>query len=125
MTPKAPTVWADPWSGRVALETGLPLDTPAWGIWLDDPATTRFSYPVYNAAQGYIEGFMTVRKERRARGGFYWTAYWRVRGRLRKVYLGPASAVTAPRLRAIAAAWLTQALAAADCPRPTGAGDPP
>jgi len=108
MTPKAPTVWEDLRSGRVALETGLPLDTPAWVTWLDDPATTSFSYPVYNPAQGYIEGFMTVRKERRARGGSYWTAYWRVGGRLRKAYLGLSPAVTSTRLHAVGAAWLAQ-----------------
>ncbi len=123
-----PTVWDDGRTGGAVLEGGprlrLRLDTPAWRAWLDDPATASFSYPIDNPARGYIEGFMTVRKERRARGGCYWTAYWRVGGRLRKVYLGPAGAVTAARLRTIAAAWLAQALSAAACPSAPGAGEP-
>ena len=108
MGTKAPTVWEAMWTGQEALEGGPRLDTAAWLAWLDDPATTSFSYPVYNAARGYIEGFMTVRKERRRRGGAYWTAYWRVGGRLHKTYLGCSAAVTSPRLRAVAAAWLAQ-----------------
>jgi len=109
---KAPTVWEAMWTGEETLEGGPRLDTAAWRAWLDDPATTSFSYPVYNPARGYIEGFMTVRKERRARGGTYWTAYWRVGGRLRKTYLGRSPAVTSARLRAVAAAWLAQLPAA-------------
>jgi LuxR family transcriptional regulator, maltose regulon positive regulatory protein len=109
---RAPTVWEDRDSGEAALDAGPRLDTSAWRTWLDDPATLSFSYPVYNAARGYIEGFMTVRKERRARGGAYWTAYWRVGGRLCKVYLGRSSAVTSSRLRAVGAAWLAQLPAA-------------
>ena len=122
MLPRRPTVWQSWPSGILALENTedtedtmgnvkVVLDTPAWLVWLEDPATTSFAFPVDNPARGYIEGFMTVRKERRARGGVYWTAYWRVRGRLRTVYLGPATAVTATRLRAIGAAWLAQTLA--------------
>ncbi len=122
MRTKTPTVWEDPWRGGATLENGPRLDTPAWVAWLDDPATTSFAYPVDNPAQGYIEGFMTVRKEARARGGAYWTAYWRVGGRLRKAYLGHATAVTTTRLRAIAAAWLAQRPpAATDFPRPASA----
>jgi hypothetical protein len=113
MRTTTPLVWDDPWVEGARLETGLRLDTCAWIAWLDDPATTSFCYPVYNPTQGYIEGFMTVRKERCARGGAYWTAYWRVGGRLRKPYLGRSSAVTAARLRTVGAAWLAQLPAAA------------
>lgn len=94
--------------GEATLEAGPRLGTSAWLAWLDDPATTSFSHPVYNAARGYIEGFMTVRKERRTRGGCYWTAYWRVDGRLHKTYLGRSPAVTSSRLRAVGAAWLAR-----------------
>jgi hypothetical protein len=122
MRTKTPTVWEDLCTGEARLEEGPRLDSPGWRAWLSDPATTSFAYPVYNARQGYIEGFMTVRKERRQRGGSYWTAYWRVGGRLRKVYLGACPAVTAARLQAIAVAWLAQALAAPgaeeEIPRP-------
>lgn len=116
MLPRRPTVWQSWPCGILALEdpvlnVKVVLDTPAWVAWLEDPATTSFAFPVDNPVRGYIEGFMTVRKERRERGGVYWTAYWRVRGRLRKVYLGAPTAVTAARLQAIGAAWLAQTLA--------------
>src|ERR671936_677921 len=101
MGTRAPTVWEDTYTGEATLNAGSRLDTSAWRAWLDDPATMSFSYPVYNPARGYIEGFMTVRKERGRRGGLYWTAYWRVGGRLRKVYLGRSPAVTSARLRAV------------------------
>jgi LuxR family transcriptional regulator, maltose regulon positive regulatory protein len=113
MGTRAPLVWEDVYTGEAALDAGPRLDTSAWRTWLDDPATTSFSYPVYNPAQGYIEGFMTVRKERRTRGGAYWTAYWRVGGRVRKVYLGRSPAVTSARLRAVGAVWLAQLSTAA------------
>jgi hypothetical protein len=34
------------------------LDTPAWFTWLGASATHSFSYPVYDAAHGYIDGFI-------------------------------------------------------------------
>jgi hypothetical protein len=108
MGTRAPLVWEDACTGEVRLETGLRLNTPAWSVWLDDPATTSCSYPVYNPAQGYVAGYRTVRKERRQRGRVYWTAYWRLGGRRCKVYLGPATAVTSARLRAVSVAWLTR-----------------
>ncbi len=114
MKPTRPLAWEDRDRGITRLDTGVQLDTPAWFAWLDEPSTTSFAYPVYNQGRGYIEGWMTVRKERRARGSAYWTAYWRVGGRLRKVYLGPATAVTAARLRLIGATWLAQIPAATD-----------
>ncbi len=81
------------------------LDSPAWRTWLEAPTTTGFAYPLFDPAVGYSLGVMTVRKERRQRGGSYWLAYRRVGGRLCKVYLGGALAVTAPRLQAIADAF--------------------
>ncbi len=47
----------------------IPLDTPAWFRWLEAPTTSRFTYPVFDPRVGYIVGFMTVRNERRERGG--------------------------------------------------------
>lgn len=61
------------------------LDTPAWFAWLEASTTTRFSYAMLNRSRGYIDGFMTVRKERRQRGGAYWVVYRRQGSRLRKV----------------------------------------
>jgi hypothetical protein len=89
----------------------IALDSAAWGAWLADPATTRFTYPLHDRRAGYISGFMTVRKEGRQRGGTYWSVYRRLGGRLRKLYLGPAAAVTATRLEAIAQALLAEATA--------------
>ena len=80
------------------------LDTPAWFAWLEAPATTHFSYAIFNRSQGYIDGFLTVRKERRQRGGAYWLVYRRQGSRLRKVYVGPSAALTQARLDQIAAA---------------------
>ncbi len=80
----------DPQQGGARLR----VDSAAWFTWLAAPTTRMFSYPVYNHAHGYIDGFMTVRKERRQRGGAYWVAYRRCQGRLRKVYLGATSRLT-------------------------------
>lgn len=114
MRTKTPTVWRDWLDGTATLaprdpeQARVPLDSPAWFAWLAAATTTSFAYPVDNIAGGYIEGFMTVRKEHRDRGGRYWVAYWRVGGRLRKAYLGRSEAVTAARLQAVAAAWFAQ-----------------
>lgn len=78
------------------------LDSAAWFAWLEAVTTTRFSYPLYDRAVGYIVGWMTVRKEQRQRGGCYWVAYRRLGGQVRKVYIGSGEAVTAQRLQAIA-----------------------
>ena len=80
-----------------------PLDSPQWFAWLEAPENDGFSYALHNHAKGYIDGFMTVRKERRQRGGAYWTAYRRQGRRLRKIYLGPSASLTAARLREVAA----------------------
>jgi hypothetical protein len=79
------------------------LDTPAWFAWLEAPTTTRFSYALFNRSRGYIEGFMTVRKERRQRGTAYWSVYRRQDQRLCKLYVGPSAALTHARLEQIAA----------------------
>lgn len=85
--------------------TGPPiqLDTRAWFAWLEAPTTTSFSYALFNRTRGYIDGFMTVRKERRQRGTTYWSVYRRQGHRLRKVYVGASSALTQARLEQIAA----------------------
>lgn len=88
--------------GRGLPSAGVRVDSPAWVDWLMAPTTTSFAYPLFDRRCGYIIGFMTVRKERRRRGGAYWTAYRRQGRRLRKIYLGVAQAVTQARLEAIA-----------------------
>lgn len=87
---------------------GLRLDRPGWFAWLSEPTTTSFSYPLFDRRCGYIIGFMTVRKERRQRGGAYWTAYRRQGRRLRKIYLGSSHTLTQARLDAIAATLLNE-----------------
>lgn len=79
------------------------LETPAWFTWLEAPTTTRFSYALFNRARGFIDGFMTVRKEQRQRGTAYWSVYRRQGQRLCKVYVGPSAALTQARLEQIAA----------------------
>jgi len=80
----------------------MQLDSAAWFGWLAAETTRRFSYPLFDPHLGYIVGFLTVRKERRQRGGGYWVAYRRIGGQLHKVYIGSSNAVTAQRLEAIA-----------------------
>lgn len=85
------------------------LDTPAWFAWLEAATTTRFAYPLVDPAKGYIIGVLTIRKERRARGDAYWTAYRRDGAHVRKGYLGRTRAVTQARLGALAHAFLETA----------------
>lgn len=108
-------------SGGVLLDDQTPgpsitLDTPAWFAWLETPTNVCFSYALFNRKMGYIDGFITVRKERRQRGGAYWTAYRRQGHHLRKVYCGPSAAVTQARLAQVASHL---------CPRDGPAARPP
>jgi hypothetical protein len=80
----------------------IPLDTPEWFAWLEAATTTRFSYALQNRARGYIDGFLTVRKETRQRGSYYWSVYRRRGHRLHKIYVGRSTALTHHRLRQIA-----------------------
>jgi hypothetical protein len=80
----------------------IQLDTPAWFAWLAAPTTTCFSYALFNPAQGYIDGFMTVRKAQRQRGGAFWSVYRRRGRHLRKIYVGPSTALTQTHLEQIA-----------------------
>ena len=105
MSAKTPTVSAHWVDDPTRPAEAIRLDTPAWLAWLDAATTTRFAYPVFDPAHGYIAGFMTVRKEQRQRGGTYWVAYRRCQGRLRKVYLGRAHTLTQVRLETIAQAF--------------------
>lgn len=104
-----PAVVEEHWVYGTGLpSTGLRLDRPAWFDWLEAPSTTSFSYPLFDRRCGYIIGFMTVRKERRQRGGAYWTAYRRQGRRLRKIYLGASQRLTQARLEAVAMTLLDE-----------------
>lgn len=110
MSATTPHVWVVAGAERSYIDgpDGAPvwLDTPAWFTWLAAATTTRFAYPLCDLAHGYSVGVMTVRKERRTRGGAYWIVYRRAGGHLYKVYLGRAPLVTQGRLAAIAHAFL-------------------
>jgi len=82
------------------------LDSPAWWVWLERPTTRSFAYPIYDSQVGYIRGFMTVRKETRARGSQYWIAYHRSGGQLRKIYLGRSGQLTQRQLAVAAERFL-------------------
>jgi hypothetical protein len=90
----------------------IQLDSAAWFGWLAAETTRRFSYPLFDRQLGYIAGWMTVRKERRQRGREYWVAYRRLRGQVRKVYLGHSEAVTTERLHTVG--WRLQGKEEAD-----------
>lgn len=69
----------------------IAVGSRSWITWLSDSATRSFSFRSPSGAY-------TARKERRSRGGEYWTAYRRHSGRLRKAYLGKAEDLTLDRL---------------------------
>ncbi len=106
MTSKPPRIWGEWLYDGAERDLHIRLDSPAWFAWLEAPTTRSFSYPVYDHAQGYLDGFMTVRKERRQRGGDYWVAYRRMQGRVRKVYLGATAALTQHGLDTLAQTFL-------------------
>ena len=68
------------------------LDTPSWYAWLETATTFTFTCD---------EGTLTAHKARAGnqRGGWYWRAYRRKRGRLFRCYLGVSSNVTLSKLR--------------------------
>jgi hypothetical protein len=108
MSTKLPTI-----AGTSVYHPDLPngrlrLDSPAWFAWLSAVSTTGFSYPLHDQRCGYIIGFMTARHEGRQRGGQYWSVYRRQGARLRKIYLGPPSAVTHARLEEVVATLLRE-----------------
>src|SRR5215217_4768349 len=85
----------------------IAVDSPGWAAWLRDPATRSFSF------RG-SSGAFTARKEGRSGGEEYWSAYRKLGGKLRKVYLGKAERLTLARLEdaatvlALAFDWATR-----------------
>src|SRR5258708_22163897 len=78
------------------------VDTPSWYAWLE-PATT-FTFTCE-------EGTFTAHKARAGnrRGGWYWRAYRRTRGRLSRCYLGVSPNLTLAKLREAARRLATDA----------------
>src|ERR687898_448105 len=68
----------------------VPVGGDAWTAWLTDDRTTIFRF-----AHG--DQRFSARRERKP-GGFYWYAYRRQAGRLRKIYLGRDADLTLDRL---------------------------
>jgi LuxR family transcriptional regulator, maltose regulon positive regulatory protein len=114
MKRQRPTVWPV-WGGtRARAELNgawegeaIVVDSAAWFEWLAAETTHGFAYALFDRQAGYVRGFLTVRKERRARGGSYWVVYRRAQGQLWKRYLGSASRLTYAELETIGEAALT------------------
>ncbi|MBV9614672.1 MAG: hypothetical protein JO031_04345 [Ktedonobacteraceae bacterium] len=87
MPRRAPLV-SDGQLRSVAGTPGVAVGTTEWYAWLEN--NRSFSCETSS-------GLMTVRKERRP-GGWYWYAYRRKRGILQRVYLGGSHNVTGERL---------------------------
>lgn len=68
---------------------GVAVGSPEWYAWLAEAVSFRFENNI---------GTFTARKEARARGGMYWTAYRRAGGKLHRVYLGASDELTPERL---------------------------
>src|SRR5882762_9431720 len=83
-----PLLWRDDDSSQA-----IHIETPAWYDWLTE--ATAFSFES-------SEGKFTARKERVQRGGEYWKAYRRYRGKLLHSYLGKSEDLTSARLNEVA-----------------------
>src|SRR5262250_2935710 len=73
----------------------LAVGTPAWYSWLETASTFAFVSDC---------GTFTARRERSGhkRGGWYWKAYRKQRGKLSSTYLGKPEGLTLDRLNAAA-----------------------
>ena len=76
MNRQIPTVWSVIGGGREWMELNVrvagervEMDSAGWFAWLSAESTERFAYAIFDRQLGYIVGFVTVRKERRRRGG--------------------------------------------------------
>jgi hypothetical protein len=77
-----------------SVEATLHVDSDAWFSWLAEAARFYVKHPIGN---------FFCRKELRKRGGPYWSAYRRYRGRVYRAHVGRDEDVTSARLDAIAA----------------------
>lgn len=76
------------------------VGSDAWYTWLADQQVQSFSFKSYLGA-------FTARRERK-RHGWYWYAYLKREGKLRKAYLGKTEEMTLERLNAVASALASQ-----------------
>ncbi len=92
---------------RSGQDCRLPVGTPDWYAWLSTARTFAFRSAF---------GTFTARKEQASnkRGGWYWRAYHKRKGKLHRVYLGKSEEVTLERLNTVAAALTAQDAVAED-----------
>src|SRR5579859_5772714 len=83
-----PLLWRNDDSSHV-----IHIGTPAWYAWLTEATTFSFES---------TEGKFTARKEKVQRGGEYWKAYRRFRGKLLHSYLGKSEDMNFSRLNEVA-----------------------
>jgi LuxR family transcriptional regulator, maltose regulon positive regulatory protein len=108
---------ADPLVQGDRLEAGggvIAVGEPEWFAWLDQAERFRYAGP---------GGSFGARRERSQRGGWYWKAYRRVAGRLRRHYLGKSAELTSARLAQAAVALASSAAASAPEPDTPGESD--
>lgn len=74
----------------------IQLDSPDWFTWLARDDVRLFSYELPG------DKHITVRKEKRQRGGSYWVAYTATGGKLRKRYLGLSETLSRAHLDTVA-----------------------
>ncbi len=111
MSPRRiPTVIDDHLVTNSGEANAIPVGSRGWFAWLCRETPSSFSYQTTNGA-------ITIRPERK-RQGWYWYAYHATQGALRKSYLGKADAMTAERLRLVAAT-LTHQPEAPGTPEPS------
>src|SRR5258708_33230999 len=82
-------------SGRLYTDdafTGTLVDSPTWFVWLTTGSTFFYQTPHVS---------FTARREKR-RQGYFWYAFRKLNGTLRKRYLGPDAALTAEHLSRVA-----------------------
>jgi LuxR family maltose regulon positive regulatory protein len=82
--------------GPPGAEQAIGVGSPGWLSWLETATAFTFACP---------DGTFTARRERAGsgRGGWYWRAYQRRAGELKRAYLGKAEEITLERLQAVAA----------------------
>jgi LuxR family maltose regulon positive regulatory protein len=85
----------------------ITVGTDAWFAWLERATAFVFTSP---------SGHFTARKERRARGTWYWKAYCIDRGVLHRAYLGKTADLTLDQLTRAAATLTKQSTPAAPLP---------
>ncbi len=77
------------------LERSIPVGSAAWWQWLNEESTTTFHVKS-------LHGNFTARREQKS-GSWYWYAYRKYQGKLRKAYLGKTEELVQERLDTIAA----------------------